>query len=159
MTKTKSKNSKTKETTPPNAIRAASPGERYERRESGFYLVKTTASGIQVEHPISNFTAEITGEVQREYEYPEGKLNLCVDRLMVRSDFEDQTRVFSLDADRFNDDWITEALRVHPRAMIYPGKEKHFEASVKTLSQPRVTIQRWADRKTNNKTRKGNREA
>lgn len=130
---------------------AALATEQYKRTESGFVLVKTSRNGSVTEIPLSNFSAEIIAEFQREYEYTPGTKRIAVDRLLVKAQFENSTREIPFEPSRFNDSLIDEVLKVHPRAFVNPGKEKHVIAAIKTLSSPRIILKgSQADSKNNN---------
>jgi hypothetical protein len=160
MTRTKTKNSKAKETTPPTAIGASAPSERYERRESGFVLVKTTASGVQVEHPLSTFTASIIKEIHGEHENGD----TLVDGFVVEIRFRDWTKVTRIaakeltylgDERRSFDERLLDVCRdIHPLAIVMPGKEKHVIAAIKTLSAPQTVVKEsGAGKKTSNNSK------
>jgi hypothetical protein len=137
----------------PSVQTAAIATEQYKRTESGFVLVKTARNGSVTEIPLSNFSAEIITEVQREYEYPVGTMRRAVESLVVKAQFEDVKETIPLDASRFNDSLVDRVLKIHPRAVVYPGKDKHVIAAIKTLSNNiRIVVKgNEADSKTNNK--------
>jgi hypothetical protein len=156
---------KAKERTLRASDAASAPGEHYRRTDGGFVLVKTTASGVQVEHPLSTFTASIIKELHGEHENGDTR----VDGFVVEIRFRDWTKVtrvaakqttYSGEELRSFDDRLLDACRdIHPLASVMPGKEKHVIAAIKTLSAPQTIVKNGADSKTSNKTRKGNREA
>jgi len=158
MTKTKDRTAKKATSRDRNA--GVSPqSEHYESRETGFYLVKPTASGAQVETPLSNFTASITSEIRSKND----KGDTRVERFVVEARYQEVVSVFQVPAitlDRslvparersiptkdFDEKLLRLASEVHPLASVLPGKEKHVVAAIKALSSPAVYVKN-GDRK------------
>lgn len=137
----KTKNNKAKDgQAPATASAASAPSERYERREDGFYLVKTSKNGLVTETLLSNFTAEINVEYHREHEDPNGKKHTWLDSFEVWVRFRGQhLKAVIIDASEFRESLIDGVLKTHPLLKVYPGKKEHVETAIITLSADIMT--------------------
>lgn len=142
MTKTKTKDKAAKKVTPRDRNAGMSPqSERYEKRESGFYLIKTTASGVQTETPLSNFIAEIITEIHRPHPYT-GKM--VIEGLVVEVHYKDWVKMEKIPAtglqEIFDRRLLDACLSVHPMASVSPNKTAQVLYAIKELSNPRIFV-------------------
>src|SRR5262245_48011306 len=133
------KDKATKKAASPRTQRGMSPqSERYECRETGFYLIKTTSTGVEVETLLSNFTASILTEFQSL----DSKGNPKVEGFMVEVLYRDWRSVFQVPVfeGRFDSCLLRRAMQVHPMTFIAPGKDDHVINAIKALSTPRIHL-------------------
>jgi hypothetical protein len=158
QTKTK-RAAKKKEATPTSPTSSAdASSERYEKRDSGFVLVKVLKGGTVVETPLSNFTASVIAEFHRVDHRGETR----VDGFAVEAKFKDWVKVFNVAAIPhwdFDKRLLEAASSVHPMTFITPGKQNHVINSIKQTSSPRIFVKNGDGKTSTINTRKGNREA